>query len=109
MDKKDKNGLTIAGRMELVRRLLELTRKQWAEALGVNAHIIANIEYGKQRPTSEILEAISEQYPFILNYIITGEAQITFTKEEKKFLKEIEHYDEGEVKEILNSKPKKRY
>ncbi|WP_062265392.1 helix-turn-helix domain-containing protein [Endozoicomonas arenosclerae] len=109
MDKKNRQGLTINGRMEFIRRLHDLTRKQWAEELGVNPHVIENIEYGKQRVTSEILEAISEQYPYVLNYIVTGEAQITFTREEKNFLKELESYSTDEVKEVLNSKPKKRY
>ncbi|WP_419833352.1 hypothetical protein [Endozoicomonas atrinae] len=52
MDKKDKNGLTIAGRMEFVRRLMNYTRKEWAEELNTSAHTVENIEYGKQRARS---------------------------------------------------------
>ncbi|MRI32686.1 hypothetical protein EOPP23_06760 [Endozoicomonas sp. OPT23] len=109
MDQQDQNGLTMAGRIELVRRLLDYTRKQWAEELGVSTRIIENIEYGKQRPTSEIFEAISKKFPFILNYVVSGDSEVVFTNEEKKFLKDLEKYDASEVKEILNSKPKKRY
>lgn len=109
MDKKDKYGLTIAGRMEFVRRLLEFTRKEWAEELNLSLHVVENMEYGKQKVTGEVLAAISDKFPYVVNYILTGEAEVIFSDEEKKFLQSLESFDPKEVKEILNSKQKKRF
>ncbi|WP_422450439.1 MULTISPECIES: helix-turn-helix domain-containing protein [unclassified Endozoicomonas] len=109
MSRTDKNGLTMNGRLELVRRLLEYTRKEWADLLGCSVNLIANIEHGRQRPTSDLLEAISERFPYLIEYIITGQAENIFGEKEKAFLKELAGYEPEKVKEILNSKPRKRY
>ncbi len=109
MSRTDKNGLTMNGRLELVRRLLEYTRKEWADLLGCSVDQIANIEHGRQRPTSDLLEAINDHFPYLTGYIISGDAENILSKQEKAFIQQLSGYSPEKVREILKSKAKKRY
>ncbi|OED44133.1 hypothetical protein ACH42_08265 [Endozoicomonas sp. (ex Bugula neritina AB1)] len=76
-------------RIELIRKLEGLTRGELAERCGIREQTLENIEYGKQRTPAELVEQLCTLFPFASSYIITGNAEIKFTKSDKEKIKHL--------------------
>ncbi|WP_299733923.1 helix-turn-helix transcriptional regulator [uncultured Endozoicomonas sp.] len=78
-------------RIELIRKLEGLTRGELARKCNIPEQTLENIEYGKQRTPADLVEQMCELFPFASNYLITGKAEIKFTKKEKEKIKTLIH------------------
>ncbi len=76
-------------RIELIRKLEGLTRNELAQQCDIAEQTLENIEYGKQRTPAELIEKLCKLFPFASSYIITGKAEIKFTKTDKEKIKQL--------------------
>ncbi|WP_419533464.1 helix-turn-helix domain-containing protein [Endozoicomonas sp.] len=76
-------------RIELIRKLEGLTRGELAQKCGISEQSLENIEFGKQRTPADLVEQLCILFPFASNYLITGKAEIKFTKKEKEKIKQL--------------------
>lgn len=102
--------MKIGERIKDFRQKKGLNQRKFAERLGFSYGYIADLERGRQKPSREVLERLTEVYAISSDYVLYGSEE-----EQKKYLmvKEAEGQYEilptstkkllGNVKEILES------
>ena len=70
----EKTGGGVAQRYGQVRQKSALTRKSFAESLGIHPVVSGDIELGKREPSREVLVRLAEVYGVDINWLLTGRA-----------------------------------
>lgn len=60
-------------KLEILRNLKGLTRKELAEALGISPETLKGYEYGKREPNFEMLEKIANYFTVSFNFLFGRE------------------------------------
>lgn len=71
--------ITVGERIKLARKELHLQQKDVAEAIGVSASHLSEVESGKANPNAEFLKKLSEKYNISVEYIIHGRGEIFYS------------------------------
>ncbi len=66
------DSTTIAGRFAGLRANARLSKKAFAESLGIHPVVAGDIELGKREPSREVLVRLAEVYGADLTWILTG-------------------------------------
>jgi len=86
----------IGRRIKIIRNILNLTQKEFANALHIDDSNVRKWESGKVLPNAEKLLIMKEKFKININWLLTGEGEM-FIKEEEK----IEDKERDYKKEIL--------
>lgn len=70
--KKGIDTETLAGRYASVRFAAALTKKAFAESLGVHPVVSGDIELGKREPSRDVLVRLASVYGVDINWLLTG-------------------------------------
>ncbi len=65
----------IASRIRPLRQAVGLGQTRFANALGVSLSLIKSVEWKRQRPTAELIEAICRTWPQFAYWLVTGDSE----------------------------------
>ncbi len=96
----------IPKRIQLVRKLLNLSQEEFAKKLGISRGYLANIEKGLRTPPDRILKLISKEFGVSYEWLKEGKGEIWEKKEEppewlKEFMKEASDEDIEIVRALI--------
>lgn len=66
------SGLTVADRYAFVRSHAGLSKKDFAESLGIHPVVSGDIELGKRDPSRDVLVRLAKIYGVDINWLLTG-------------------------------------
>lgn len=70
--------IEIGERIKNARKTLQLQQKEMADALGVSASHLSEIESGKANPNADVILKISETYDISVEFIIRGRGKMFY-------------------------------
>jgi len=73
----------IGDRIKKLRKLLNLTQKEFAQKIGVIDTLVRKWERGENEPTPKSLRAIAKTYNINLHWLLTGEGEMFIKREHK--------------------------
>ncbi len=79
----------IPKRIQLVRKLLNLSQEEFAKKLGISRGYLANIEKGLRTPPDRILKLISQTFGVSYEWLKEGKGEI-WTKEPEVTVRDLE-------------------
>lgn len=69
---KNRGGETVAERYAFIRSRSGLSKKAFAESLGIHPVVSGDIELGKRDPSRDVLVRLAHVYDIDLNWLLTG-------------------------------------
>ncbi|NDY42894.1 helix-turn-helix transcriptional regulator [Dissulfurirhabdus thermomarina] len=63
----------LGGRLRRIRKTLGLTQRKFAEPIGISGSYISDIEKGKARPSSAVLQLLEIRYRINRGYLVSGD------------------------------------
>ena len=97
-------------RMKSVRKTLQLSQQQFAEALKINASAVSQMENGKIKPSLDTLFLLTKTYGIDLHWLITGQgsmfesAKAGAVMPAKDRLDELQSILSNQINEIISTK-----
>ena len=76
--------MTVNQRLALVRKMLKLTQREFAEKISVATGFVASMEIGDRKVNPRIMKLISSMFNVNLQWLETGDGEMFYTDTEQE-------------------------